>query len=170
MLVLAAGPVLAGPVLAENAVGENGFTISNSVEVSAEPAAVWALPTKPQEYWNPDHGYSGDAANFSMTLEPGGCFCERLGPDGFVEHMRVVMVVPNQMLRLSGALGPLQSEGLAGHLTWTLKPREGGGTIIEQSYVAGGHMKFPLDMIAPAVDGVLGEQLTRLAVRVDAGE
>jgi hypothetical protein len=76
--------------------------------------------------------------------------------------MRVVMVMPNRTLRLSGGLGPLQSEGLAGALTWQLEPVE-GGTRITQTYIVGGNMRLDRAAIAPAVDGVLREQLTRLA-------
>ena len=76
--------------------------------------------------------------------------------------MRVVMVQPNQMLRLTGALGPLQSEGLAGALTWQLEESE-GGTRITQTYSVGGHMQFDRETLAPVVDGVVREQLDRLA-------
>ena len=29
------------------------------------------------EWWGKDHTYSGDSANLSLSLTPGGCWCER---------------------------------------------------------------------------------------------
>ena len=81
---------------------------------------------------------------------------------GSVEHMHVVYADPQRgVLRMVGALGPLQGEGLHGTLTITLKPVE-GGTRIEWDYVVGGYMRMKSEQIAPMVDKVLGEQLQRL--------
>ena len=52
-----------------------------------------------------------DAKNLSIDARPGGCFCEKLPNGGGVEHARVVYVAPREVLRLSGALGPLQGVG-----------------------------------------------------------
>jgi hypothetical protein len=43
---------------------------------------------------------------------------------GSVEHLQVVYAAPGQGLRLRGALGPLQTEGVDGTLSWALKPGE----------------------------------------------
>lgn len=153
---------LASPVAAEVTISDTGFATSNTVTVAASPAEVWAALVEPSRYWNGDHSWSGEAANFSMEPRAGGCFCEALPNDGSVEHMRVIMVQPGQMLRLAGALGPLQSEGLAGALTWQLEESE-GGTRITQTYSVGGHMQFDREELAPVVDGVVREQLDRLA-------
>lgn len=153
----------AGPAAAEVTISNTGFAATNTATVTASPAEVWAVLVEPARYWNGDHSWSGDAANFSMEPRAGGCFCETLPDDGSVEHMRVVMVQPNQMLRLAGALGPLQSEGLAGALTWQLESTESGGTLITQSYSVGGHMQFERETLAPVVEDVVREQLNRLA-------
>jgi hypothetical protein len=76
--------------------------------------------------------------------------------------MHVVYADPGKVLRMSGALGPLQSEAMNGTLTVTLKPVEGGTRILFE-YVVGGYMRFKTEDIAPAVDGVMAEQLNRLA-------
>lgn len=146
-------------VVAEGA----GFTVINTAEVSAPPPEVWARLLEPAEYWNGAHSFSGDAANMSLEAEAGGCFCETLPGGGSIEHMRVIAVMPGRLLRLGGGLGPLQSEGLAGALSWQLSETDAGGTKIEQIYVVGGHMRFDASTMAPAVDSVLKEQLTRLA-------
>lgn len=160
-LILAAS-VAAAPVSAEVAISGTGFTATNSATASASPAEVWAALIDPARYWNPDHSWFEEASGFSLDPVAGGCFCETDGSGGSVEHMRVVMVQPDQMLRLSGALGPLQGEGLAGALTWQLEPVD-GGTRITQIYSIGGHMQFDRDALAPVVDGVVREQLERLA-------
>ena len=71
-------------------------------------------------------------------------------------------VDPGKAIRLSGALGPLQSEALQGTLTITIKPVEGGTRILWE-YVVGGFMRYNVDDIAPAVDKVLAAQVASLA-------
>ena len=78
--------------------------------------------------------------------------------------MRVISVMPGHMLRLSGSLGPLQSEALQGTMTFRLAPA-GSGTKIKLEYVVGGYMRMKGAQIAPAVDEMLGQQLARLAAR-----
>lgn len=152
----------AAPAAADVKVSETGFVVENKAVASAAPDAVWAALVTPARYWNPDHSYSGKAENFTLDAKAGGCFCEALADGGSIEHMRVVLVMPRQVLRLIGGLGPLQSEGLAGALTWSLKP-VAGGTEITQTYVVGGHMRQNSAEMAPLVGQVLNEQLTRLA-------
>ena len=82
--------------------------------------------------------------------------------------MRVIHAVPGSLLRMSGALGPLQGEALTGTLSIVLTRAE-GGTEIEWIYAVGGHASFSLEQVAPAVDGVMGEQLARLASLVETG-
>jgi hypothetical protein len=79
--------------------------------------------------------------------------------------MRVLYAAPYTTLRLSGGLGPLQAEAVTGVLTMTLKP-EGTMTRISWDYVAGGFMRGKMADMAPVVDGVVGEQLLRLAARL----
>ncbi|WP_300536339.1 ATPase [Sphingosinicella sp.] len=158
-------PVLvlaAAPAAADVKIGESGFVVENKTVAAAAPEAVWAALVAPARYWNPDHSYSGKAANFTLDAKASGCFCEALPDGGSVEHMRVVFAMPGSTLRLVGGLGPLQSEGVAATLTWTLKPAP-NGTEITQTYVVGGHMRFDVPATAPLVGQVLNEQLTRLA-------
>ena len=155
---------------------DRGFVSRNAVVVSAAPDLAWKRLVRVGTWWSSEHTFSGDAAN--MTLDPvaGGCFCEILpaegappakgkaapAPRGGVEHMRVVFVDRMKALRLTGALGPLQSEAVTATLTITLKPVEGGTRILFE-YVVGGFMRYPMDRIAGAVDRVMSEQLTSLA-------
>lgn len=148
---------------------EAGFVSHNEVLVRAPSEQVWAALITPAHWWSGAHTYSGDAANMTLNATAGGCFCERVpgksGPDGEIEHMRVIYTSPYSALRLSGGLGPLQSEPVIGVLTVTLRP-EGEGTRIAFDYVVGGYMRMSMAEMAPLVDGVVGEQLKRLAERI----
>ena len=154
---------------------ETGFVSRLAVEVKAAPADVWKSLIAPNLWWNKAHSYSGDAANLYLDAQAGGCFCEKLplGKDaapnsrpGSAEHMRVIHAAPGRVLRLSGGLGPLQSEPVGGVLTITLKATP-GGTRILWDYVVGGYMRYKVEEIAPAVDKVLAGQLARLATLID---
>jgi hypothetical protein len=151
-----------------------GFSVRESTEVRATPDEAWAQLIRPAEWWSASHTFSGDPANLSLDAMAAGCFCEVLpsavspqaAPRGSVMHMMVVYAEQGRALRMTGALGPMQSEGLHGALTITLKPLGGGGTRIGWEYVVGGYMRFAPEQIAPMVDRVLGEQATRLAARL----
>ena len=146
-----------------------GFTVSHKGDVRATSRVIWARLARPDLWWNKAHSWSGDARNFSMTLKPGGCFCEKLPQAGFVEHARIIYAAPGKMLRLSGGLGPLQGEALSGTLTIMITPGQDGMTSVAFDYVVGGHARFSLIDIAPAVDRVIGEQHRRLLKLIAGG-
>lgn len=149
---------------------ESGFVISRKAEVRATPAAIWARLVHPEDWWNKAHSWSGNAANLSMTPASGGCFCEKLSDSGFVEHARIIFAAPGKLLRLSGALGPLQGEALAGTLTVKITPGQNGMSSVDFEYVVGGYSRLPLLEIAPAVDAVLAEQHGRLLKLIASGK
>ena len=159
--------LLSAPAAAEViSSGPNGFALRSSATVAASPADTYAQLTRVGEWWNGAHSYSGDAANMTLEARAGGCFCERVPEgNGSIEHGRVVYAQPDQALRLSGALGPLQQEGVSGALTWTLKavPQ---GTEITQTYVVGGYFTHGAQPLAPLVDTVMTEQFDRLVTRL----
>jgi hypothetical protein len=105
-----------------------------------------------------------------MTLDPfvGGCFCEKLGMYASVQHMRVIHAQPPKLLRLSGALGPLQEFAVTGTLTWTIEVA-GGGSRISMNYTVGGYADRPLSEWAPLVDSVLATQVQRLGRFITTG-
>ena len=165
---------LASPSGAEvTASDERGFASHNEVLVPVPPERAWDLLLAPAEWWNGEHTYSGDPANLVLYATPGECFCERIPsggdrPDAQIEHMRVIYAAPYSALRMSGALGPLQSEAVTGVLTVTLEP-EGEMTKVSWDYVVGGYARMRLAELAPLVDQVIGEQLSRLAARLSGG-
>ena len=165
-IIVATG--LAGSAEAEvKSVAPNGFEVVDTVTVQAPPEQIYAALGKIGQWWSSAHTFSRDAANLSLDLKAGGCFCERLKNGGSVQHLLVVYAAPGEGLRLRGALGPLQMEGVDGTLAWTLKPSE-GGTIVTQSYVVGGYIRSGMDNWAPKVDAVLHEQLDRVKRFVEA--
>ena len=113
--------------------------------------------------------WSGSAANMTLELRAGGCFCERWG-DSSVEHLHIVRAEPGRALVGRGGLGPPLDLGAAGVLGWSLEPLDGGrATRLVQSYRVGGLLPGDASKLAPLVDAVLGEQLARLKAHVEAG-
>lgn len=151
-------------VVADNAAG---FAIEHETVIAAPPQRVYAAIGQPARWWSSAHSWSGKAVNLTLDLRAGGCFCERLPGGGGVEHARVVMAWPGKLVRLTGALGPLQSEALAATLTWELKPAA-GGTQVKLTYVVAGFARTARAALPGAVDGVLGEQLTKLKAFAEA--
>ena len=168
-------PAASTPAKAEVvARSEQGFVVRHEAIVPADALASWKALIEPAKWWSSAHTFSGDAANLSLDIAAGGCFCENLpapktqpraSPRGSVEHLRVLYAERARLLRLTGALGPLQSEAVQGKLTVTLTPGE-AGTTIKFEYVVGGYMRFKTEQIAPAVDMVLGQQLASLAAKL----
>lgn len=178
-LALAAATLTAFPAQAEvSASSESGFVVSGELTLlNADPGDVWPELVAPGQWWSDAHSWSGSAAN--MTLDPiaGGCFCEVIPGEqpGSVEHMRVIQVRPEELLVMRGGLGPLQGEALTGVLTIKLdfitavsaqSADVSYGTKLSWTYAVGGYARFPLLDVAPAVDGVLLEQIERLATRM----
>ena len=147
---------------------ETGFVTQSTASVKAGPEFAWDMLVQPARWWNPDHSWSLDGNNFRLEPVAGGCFCETLPGGGSVEHMRVIQAVPGKMLRMSGALGPLQSEAYTGTLTIELDVID-GATQITWTYVVAGYGRYPLDQLAAPVDGVQAEQLERLANLLETG-
>lgn len=159
------------PVSAEVAeTRDNGFVIALDAETSADVRTTWLKLIMPSQWWESSHTWSGNAANLRMSAQGGGCFCEVIpGKDdesrpplqGGAEHMRVIQAVPDAVLRMRGALGPLQGEAVDGVMTITLASSD-RGTKLHLEYVVGGYMRYSIPDISASVDKVLRTQLARL--------
>ena len=143
----------------------NGFTIKGTAQVAAAPDAAFRALVDVGAWWDKDHTYSGDAKNMSIVAQPGGCFCEKLPNGAGVEHARVVNVAPGGLLRLQGALGPLQQLGVSGSLSWEITNAANGSTIT-MTYAVGGYSPG-LEKLAPLVDQVMMRQLSLLKAYLD---
>ena len=173
LLTLASLTATASPAFAEvKATSESGFNSVHIAEVAAAPDVVWKRLIAPKDWWNKAHSWSGSSEGFYIDAQANGCFCElfqekgadgKLKTVGSVEHMRVIFAQPGKVLRMQGALGPLQSEAVIGTLTVAMEPgKDKTTTKLSFSYVVGGYMRYKAAEIAPAVDKVLGEQFKNL--------
>ena len=178
---LALGLALAPTAMPMTAVAEvietdaaDVFVTRDEAVVPAAPYDAWRQLVAVDEWWNPQHTWSGAAGSLYLSAQAGGCFCELLPerddlPEGVrrgsAQHMVVVQADPPRVLRMRGALGPLQSEPAEGVLTITMRP-DGKGTRIVWEYVVGGATRYERDEIAEAVDAVMSEQLARFAAKL----
>ncbi len=167
MALAVAGAPLVAEVVETKA---DGFVTRDSASVKAPPLATWLALTRPGLWWSDKHSWSGDAKNMTLTPQGGGCFCERIpvgdsgnasAMEGSAQHATVVQAFPMRVLRMRGGFGPLQGEPAEGVLTITMKEVPGGTRIVWE-YNVGGPMRYKVSEIAPAVDGVMSEQLKRL--------
>ena len=137
------------------------FKIRSVVLVDLSPATAWRTLVRVPAWWDSAHTWSGAARNLSLEARAGGCFCEKLANGGSVQHARVVFAQPGQLLRLDGALGPLQEMPVTGLLTYSLAP-DGPGTRITMTYAVAGALTLDSAELAPLVDQVMTSQLERL--------
>jgi uncharacterized protein YndB with AHSA1/START domain len=164
ILVATAGPTSAAVI----DVAVSGFAVKNEAMVNATPDTVYAAVLHDiGRWWNGKHSYSGDSTNLSIDARPDGCFCEKLPGGGGVEHAKIIALIPGSLIRMSGALGPLQASGLTGTLTLKFIPADGGAKV-EMTYSVGGYMEGGLQPVAAPVDGVLRDQLERLKAYVES--
>jgi uncharacterized protein YndB with AHSA1/START domain len=148
--------------------GPNGFTVQFTAHIAAPADKVYSQLILPAHWWNSDHTFSGDAVDLTLDAKAGGCWCEKLANGGSVVHLSVVYVDPGKLLRLRGALGPFQSYGVEGAMTWALKTL-GDGTDLSLTYALGGYYKSGFKQWSKAVDGVLTDQVARLKRLIETG-
>jgi hypothetical protein len=112
-LLAASAPAAADVVTASS----NGFEIRQTVPLVVKPEIAFSAFANLPSWWNAEHTYSGKAENLSLSLTPGGCFCESFPDGGGIEHMHVTYVDPGKRILMTGALGPLLYEATSG--VWT---------------------------------------------------
>ena len=166
LVICAALPAAQAEVLDADS---HGFTIRIHTKVIAERMAVYEAAVKNVgSWWHGDHTISGFANNLYIDASVPGCFCENLGEGAGIVHMLVTYVSPGVVVRLTGGLGPLGLMGVDGNMTWEFDDAV-EGTVVTLNYSVGGYYADGLDSIAPAVDGVLEEAMTRLARFAETG-
>jgi uncharacterized protein YndB with AHSA1/START domain len=140
---------------------ETSFATRSVILVDVKPDAAYRVLVNIPMWWDSEHTWSGAARNLTLEPRAGGCFCEKLAGGGSVQHARVVFVQPGRLIRLEGALGPLQEMPVTGVLTFSLDP-DGPGTRITLTYKVFGGLTAETAKLAPVVDKVLDTQLGRL--------
>ena len=148
--------------------GPAHFRLKFTQQIAAPPEKVFKAIGEVGQWWDGAHSYSGKASNMTLPLTANACFCETVPGGGSVRHGVVEAVLPNQLVRVDAALGPLQDEGVSAALAFNLKARD-GGTELVTTYNVGGARDFVVS-IAPAVDSVLGGAVKRLKSYVETGK
>ncbi|MGA0544702.1 hypothetical protein ACO2Q1_05475 [Brevundimonas sp. VNH65] len=157
------------PSLASAEVVERGadhFVLRRAVALAGSGELAWRAVGDVGRWWDSAHTYSGDAANMSIQLEPGGCFCEANVNGGVFEHGRVVEADPKTGVRLNAPLGPLKGRATQADLSigWSGGDR---GQDLVMSYVVRGP---GMGAFADGVDGVMTIQFDRLVRFIQHGE
>lgn len=124
------------------------------------PGELWDRLVHPELWWHPDHTYSGTSEHLSLDPKAGGLWKETWD-DGSVAHGTVLTVLHGKTLRLDAPFGPLQGMAVTVIWTITLAP-EGKGTRVTFAETANGTAASALDQLAPAIDSVKTEAITRL--------
>lgn len=145
-----------------------GFEVSTRHEVAATTAQVYEALTQLPRWWSSPHTFSGSAANMSLDLQAGGCWCERWG-SASVMHGQVLAVLPGTMVRLNAWLGPLQDRAVAGVFTMVTSAQD-GVVRLRLTYRVSGAEAAELDQLAPSVDQVLTVQTQRLLKFIATGK
>ncbi len=167
--MMMAAAAVASPAAADVvASSATSFEINQSTTIDRPIAEVWEMLRSPQKWWDKAHTYSGDSASLYLDAQATGCFCERLPGKGSVEHAHIVFIQPPRMIRMRGALGPLQAEAVTGTLTWKLEPEGDNATRLTMSYVVGGYIRSGGEAMAPQVDEVLATQMLALKTAAEA--
>jgi uncharacterized protein YndB with AHSA1/START domain len=156
VLSLGASPA-AGEVVSATS---NGFHVRETVQMVVPTDRAYAAFSRLPGWWNKEHTYSGDSANLTLALMPGGCFCERLKNGGGVEHMRISFVDPGKRIVMTGSLGPLLYEATSGVMDIQFE-RVAGGAKVTMDYRAAGFAEGGAEKLAPIVDSVLSDQMAR---------
>lgn len=142
--------------------------IEHHFSLRAAPMDAWQTLVHPERWWPEDHTWSGKRGNLSLAPAAGGCYCESWD-GGSVEHARVVTAMPGRLLRVRGALGPLQDMAVSGVLTVRLEPN-GHGTDAIVTYRLSGDASHKLDAFMPVVDTVIGQQYGAFAAYANQHE
>ena len=159
--ILAIAALFTAPASAEVVSSNpNGFHVRHIVQIVQPVPASYEAFRKLPAWWTKEHTYSGDSSNMSLSLSPGGCFCERIPAGGGIEHMRVTYVEPAKRVVMTGSLGPLLYLATTGVMDVQFE-RIAGGAKVTLDYRAAGFSEGDAQKVAPLVDKVLGEQMNR---------
>lgn len=138
----------------------DGFIIKITKELDGDKTNAYKRFIEDFGKWyDARHSYSGKPENLSLDLEQ-RCMLEKLDKGGFVRHMEIVYHQPDNLLRMTGGLGPLQGMGVNGAMTVQFTTKDGKTSVL-MTYIVTGSELLKLDRIAPAVNQVLTGQFNR---------
>lgn len=161
VLALSTTPA-AAEVIARTA---DSFTLryAAGAEIAPEdiPGALKDLP----KWWDPAHTYSGSAANLSLDLTPGGCWCEKLADGTDFDHGRTVAAEADRFV-FNAPFGPLRGKTTRAELTVTWPGADRGWTPTWTMVVEGPG----IGAMADGVDAVMGAGYQRWLHYLEYGE
>ncbi|GAA0214514.1 SRPBCC family protein [Kangiella japonica] len=137
------------------------FSINIETTIKAPAEEVYQQFLSVGDWWESSHTWFGDATKMYIEPKANGCFCEVNG-DKEAMHMTVSMVMPNKNVQMLGGLGPLQSMGVYGHMSWSFEEKTKGLTTLTMTYLVKGFVGEESEMMAKAVDSVLNTQIKNL--------
>jgi len=146
----------------------DGFTLryADTVEVGRGDVAM-AIESV-SAWWDGDHTYTGSAANLSLDLRVGGCFCEAMADGSRFEHGSVTAFDDDHLV-LEAPLGPLKGMATRAELTFSW-PEAASLTHDETGVVMVFTVEGPgLGAFADAVDQVMRGQHARLLGLIEHG-
>lgn len=142
------------------------FVLRFEVGLETTPEDIYGAVGEVGRWWDSAHTYSGDAANMTLPLEAGACFCEAMANGTAFEHGRVVQADPGTGVLVDAPLGPLRGRAVTAQWSIGWSGANRGYTLV-MTYVVRGP---GLGAMADPVDGVMGVQFSRLARYVEYGE
>jgi hypothetical protein len=163
-LLLACGAALGET----SAVSPSGFLVTHHHDVRATAQQLYEAIGRIGRWWNDAHSYSGHASNMTLNLVAGGCFCENWDGNS-VQHAQLIQSRPGALVRLQGALGPLQPLAINAILSFEIT-RVADKTQLTVTYNVAGNADAGLDKLAGPVDGVIGEAADRLVAYAESGK
>jgi hypothetical protein len=143
----------------------DSFTLRYEQGAEIDPGDIPGALGDVGRWWDSDHTYSGDAANITIDLTPGGCWCERLADGSQFEHARVVSVEPDRIV-FQAPFGPLKGKATSAILTVTWPPANAGWTPTWVMTVEGPGV----GAMADGVDGVMHAGFLRWMRYLERGE
>jgi len=144
----------------------DGFTLRFEMSMATTPEDLLGSLGEVGKSWDGAHSYSGDAANMTLIMEPGGCFCEALTNGTTFEHGRVVSISPSTGVLLNAPLGPLKATATKADLAFGWASANRDWTVVMTFVVEGPG----LGALADPVDGVMGGAFARYVRFVEYGE
>lgn len=161
-LMLSAAPA-AAEVVERSA---DHFVLRFELGMETTPEDIYGSIGDIGQWWDGAHTYSGKAANLTLPLEAGACFCEALADGTTFEHGRVIQADPETGVLLDAPLGPLKGRATMAQwsIGWSGVDR---GWAMVMTYVVRGP---GLGAMADPVNGVMQLQFSRLTHYVEYGE
>ncbi len=101
LLLPLAAVLLAGPAHAEiKRAAADDLAVEHHLSTPVAAPDLFRAIGQIGKWWSSTHTWSGSAANLSLKLEAGGCFCERWA-DGSAEHGHVIQTQRDRLVRLN---------------------------------------------------------------------